>query len=167
MDVWKYMLKTHNNDVRCVITGSSTHNERIERLWRDVHRSITHFANLFRTLESDRTLDTLNEVDTFSLHYVFLPIISKCLLEFKDSWNNHALSSEGNMTPYQLFAEGMMCAKDVNCSTISSVDSIQVGHQHEIQFSANDSILVPRISFSPCDALTCQLHLSISPLEVS
>ena len=32
IDVWRYMLSTHNNDPTCIITGSSTHNERIERL---------------------------------------------------------------------------------------------------------------------------------------
>jgi hypothetical protein len=38
VDVWRYMLASHNNDLSCVVTGSSTHNERVERLWRDVHR---------------------------------------------------------------------------------------------------------------------------------
>ena len=51
--VWKtlmyvrYMLDSHNGDPLCVLTGSSTHNERIERLWRDVHRCVVHFADIF------------------------------------------------------------------------------------------------------------------------
>lgn len=35
VDIWRHMLSIHN-DPACVITGSSTHNERIERMWRDV-----------------------------------------------------------------------------------------------------------------------------------
>ena len=39
-DVWRYML--HYNDMQpsCIITGSSTHNERIERMWCDVFRCV-------------------------------------------------------------------------------------------------------------------------------
>ena len=99
IDVWRYMLDTHNSDPQCVLTGSSTHNERIERLWRDVHRCVVHFADTFHELECSGVLDTLNEVDMFSLHFVFLPRINKCLHDFQASWNNHGLSSEGNMTP--------------------------------------------------------------------
>ena len=38
--------------------GSSTHNERIERLWRDVRTSVLKpFAEAFRALESEDNLD--------------------------------------------------------------------------------------------------------------
>lgn len=33
------MIEQHRSD-RAVVVGSSTHNERIERLWRDVHRCV-------------------------------------------------------------------------------------------------------------------------------
>ena len=94
------MIATHDLDYSCVITGSSVHNERIERLWRDVHRCVAHtFSKVFRSLEGNDILDPLNEVDLYCLHYVFLPRINKCLNEFSESWNHHALSSEGIMTP--------------------------------------------------------------------
>ena len=44
------MIANHENDYSCVITGSSVHNERIERLWRDVHRcvaSIKYYMQIF------------------------------------------------------------------------------------------------------------------------
>ena len=37
VDVWQFMYEQHSNDPACVIVGSSTHNVRIERHWRDVH----------------------------------------------------------------------------------------------------------------------------------
>ena len=37
VEVWRYLLEQHNNDPSHVIVGSFTHNECIERLWRDVH----------------------------------------------------------------------------------------------------------------------------------
>ena len=94
------MLNSHIGDSQCVITGSSTHNERIERLWRDVYRCVVHFAETFRDLECEGVLDTLNDLDMFCLRYVFLPRINKCLLDFQESWNNHGLSTEASMTTY-------------------------------------------------------------------
>ena len=39
VDVWRFMIAQHR-DERVVLTGCSTHNERIERLWRDVFRCV-------------------------------------------------------------------------------------------------------------------------------
>ena len=38
--VWEYMLSSSNNP-SSVITGSSVHNERIERMWRDITRCVS------------------------------------------------------------------------------------------------------------------------------
>ena len=60
VDIWRYMLATHNHNYSCVLTGSSVHNERIEKLWRDVNSCVaSHFANIFRTLEREEKLDPL------------------------------------------------------------------------------------------------------------
>ena len=37
VEVWRHLLEQHNNYPSHVIVGSSTHNECIEHLWRDVH----------------------------------------------------------------------------------------------------------------------------------
>jgi AraC-like DNA-binding protein len=53
-DVWKYVIASHNFNYSSVITGSSVHNERIERFWRDVNRCVCqHFSGIFRSLEAD------------------------------------------------------------------------------------------------------------------
>lgn len=164
IDVWRYMLDSHNGDPQCILTGSSTHNERIERLWRDVHRCLLHFADTFRELESTGLLDTLNEVDMFSLHYVFLPRINKTLCDFKASWNNHGLSSEGNMTPHQLFVEGMTWAIQLNMPTATSVSSISQNTQANLP-NESDTVQVPEVSFVPCRALSHELHRSVIPTQ--
>ncbi len=98
VNVWRYMLNHHQSE-RCVIVGSSTHNERIERLWRDVSQSVVQpFSTTFRSLESQEDLDPLNLVDIYCLHYVFLPRINKSLESFLKGWNDHKISTEHNRT---------------------------------------------------------------------
>ena len=105
VQVWHYMFEEHNSQL-AVLVGSSTHNERIEGLWREVYRCVgVLFADLFRKVENDGILNTLDELDLFCLHTTFLPRINKALDSFAQSWNNHPVSTEHNRTPNQLFVE--------------------------------------------------------------
>ena len=108
-DVWCYMLHYNNMQALSVITGSSTHNERIERLWCDVFRCVGQiFYNLLYGLEDDDFLDPLNDTDLFCVHYAILPQVNRCLEEFTESWNHHSLSSASNLTPEALFTIGLL-----------------------------------------------------------
>ena len=103
-EIWRFMVH-HYSSPTAVITGSSVHNERIEHLWRDVKRSVSSlFIHEFCTLQDNETLDPLNNLDIFCLHWVYMPIINRTLEEFCESWNNHPLSSEHNLTPNQLLS---------------------------------------------------------------
>lgn len=94
--VWEYMLSLSNNP-SSIITGSSVHNERIERMWRDITRCVSSsFIAMFGALEAEGLLDPLNEVDMFCLHFVVIPQINKSLSDFQGGWNSHPLSTEAN-----------------------------------------------------------------------
>ena len=100
-DVWRYMLHYNSMQSSCVITGSSTHNERIERMCCDVFRCVGQiFYSLLYGLEDDGFLDPLNHTDLFCVHFAILPEVNRCLKEFTDSWNNHSLSSAGKVVIY-------------------------------------------------------------------
>ena len=90
-----------------VLVGSSVHNVRIEKLWRDTFRCVLSvFYQVFYHLERCDKLDPLSELELFCLHYVYLPRISKALDLFKEGWNNHAITTENCKTPLQLFTAG-------------------------------------------------------------
>ena len=102
-EVWRYICEAHE-DPSAAVFGSSTHNERIERLWRDVYRCVSaHYCEMFYNLESHHQLNPLNHTDIYCLHYVFLPRIAQHLQSFSESWNHHSISTEGNRSPYQIF----------------------------------------------------------------
>ena len=160
IDVWRHMLSIHN-DPSCVVTGSSTHNERVERLWRDVYRDVSSaFVDTFKALEEEHMLDPLNEVDIFCLHFVFQPRINKCLCDFQGAWNHHALSTEGNMSLYQLFVEGscMDRCEDEPQQTNSDLSAPNP------PFDVTECVQVPSNKFEPCSHLSTLLLSSVYPL---
>jgi len=90
------------------ITGCSTHNQRIERLWRDLFVGcISYFYNFFYALEDINLLDPCNPEDLYALHLVFLPIIQVHLDMFQQGWAHHSLRTENNKSPLQLWIMGL------------------------------------------------------------
>ena len=90
------------------ITGRSVHNQRIERLWHDVFNNCTiPFYNLFNFMESTDILNIDNEIHLFCLHYIFLPRINAALQKFQYAWNSHPMSTTGNLSPNQVWVQGI------------------------------------------------------------
>lgn len=93
------------------ITGSSVHNQRIERLWRDTFRCVGQvYYALFYEMEDSGVLNPDYDGDLFSLHYLFLPRINAQLLQFVNAWNRHPLRTENGLTPLQLWNGGLLSA---------------------------------------------------------
>ena len=91
-----------------VIVGKSVHNQRIERMWRDVYQGVLDiYYRLFYFLESNDLLDPNNDIHMYCLHYVYIPCINGHLLHWKNAWIKHPLQSEGNLTPEQLWIVGL------------------------------------------------------------
>ena len=91
------------------IAGSSTRNQRIERLWRDVFRCICHvFYYTFYATEQTGLLDVENPIHMFALQYVFLKRINFALSEWMVSFNDHPVQTEQNWSPNQMWLTGMM-----------------------------------------------------------
>ena len=148
-DVWRYMVEQHS-DSSAIITGASTHNQRVERLWRDVFRCVSVlFYETFYKMEEEGTLDSINQLDLFCLRFVFLKRINSALDSFVESWNNHPVSSARNMTPNQLFIQG---AIEQNLVPLCTPPSLPTQPSLYLQ-QPRDHVRVPQLSFTPCSVL--------------
>ena len=59
-------------------------------------------------MESSGLLNVEDPIQLFVLHTIFIPRINHCLNEFSEAFNNHAVSTEGNWTPSQMWINGMI-----------------------------------------------------------
>ena len=91
------------------ITGRSVHNQRIERLWRDLFSGCTSlFYNLFYHMEESGILNASNECHLAALHFVYEQRINQSLEIFTAGHNRAPISTEKNQSPEQLWINGMV-----------------------------------------------------------
>ena len=108
IEVAREMLKKFGTSSKPFLTGLSVHNQRTERLLKDVLQYALHYyIDLFYFMEANEILDPLNEVPVLTLELVFIERINTALLDFIVYWNNHKLRTEHSQTPNQLWITGI------------------------------------------------------------
>ena len=109
VDVGRFMIQARGSNRGSILTGSSVHNQRIERLWREVNRVIvSRFTNIFLFLEQMNVFGGTSESHLYCLHLVYLPLINQALTELMHQWYDHPVTTECNYSPRQLWVQGML-----------------------------------------------------------
>ena len=140
------MLHNHRLDSSCVLVGASIHNQRNERLWRDVFVAVTQlFDCLFYYMECCKLLNVLSTIDLFALNFVFETWINQALNLFIIGWNSHAISKNAGKSPLKLFTKGMIQHQISNKSIkeqdhSSTLSEVELGVDEDEDNGVNVSI---------------------------
>lgn len=109
IQVGLFMNMLHGTQSNSVLTGRSIHNQRIERLWKDVFEQVVeYFYNLFYSMEDQEIVDISSDKHIFSIQFVFIPIINSHLEIFRSGWNKHKLRTEQNRSPEEIWLSGVL-----------------------------------------------------------
>ena len=107
------------------IAGSSTRNQRMDRLWRDVFNFICHvFYFTFDAVEQTGHLGVETPIHMFTLQYVYLRRINCALSEWMVSFSYHPVQTEHNWSPNQMWWNGKM--NPCNLLAIGNLDDEHV-----------------------------------------
>ena len=98
-------------------------------------------------MEDQGFLDPGSEIDLFCLHSVYKDRINATLKSFTDGWNNHAITTENNMSPTLLFTCGYLFFEDTAHSESvvpdsGASDAADLVRKYQIQPRKNSALTI-------------------------
>ena len=137
-----------------VIAGLSTHNQRIERLWRDVRQNVTCiFSDVFYYMERNSLADLYNRIHVWAIRFIYCPRINQALLEFEAQWNNHPLRTENNRSPNMVWMQGLL-RSDNQRYLNDDTNNLNDKETPLPELQTNNNVQIPELNFLPEDQVT-------------